>query len=175
MAAPGRPGGGDLPPRRRSVEADGMTPSGAARLESSGAADDHEAAFALVTGHADARQALQRLGHVLVRVLAQRLGGPGVLDGIAAALEVDRADLRFELRTHFDAVEVDRVGGHRASGGNRLLPGGLQRCNRPHRQGQGDGNGQRSLDMHWESPFLLRMGLHGMSARLHGHDMDLHI
>ncbi len=29
--------------------------------------------------------------------------------------------------------------------------------------------------MHWESPFLLRMGLHGMSARLHGNDMHLHI
>ena len=29
--------------------------------------------------------------------------------------------------------------------------------------------------MHWESPFLLRMGLHGMSARLHGRDMRLHI
>ncbi|CAM0123264.1 hypothetical protein SMG44B_40111 [Stenotrophomonas maltophilia] len=29
--------------------------------------------------------------------------------------------------------------------------------------------------MHWESPFLLRMGLHDMSARLHGHDMHLHI
>ncbi len=29
--------------------------------------------------------------------------------------------------------------------------------------------------MHWKSPFLLRMGLHDMSARLHGHDMHLHI
>ncbi|KAG1241150.1 hypothetical protein G6F68_016972 [Rhizopus microsporus] len=151
----------------------GQARAGAAQADTVGFV---EAAF-VGAGRADvdARQALQRLGHVLVRVLAQRIGGPGVLDGLAAALEVDRADLRFELRTHFDAVEVDRVGGHRASGGNRLLPGGLQRCNRPHRQGQGDGNGQRSLDMHWESPFLLRMGLHGMSARLHGHDMDLHI
>ena len=38
------------------------------------AADHHVAAFTLVAGHADARQALQRLGHVLVRVLAHGIG-----------------------------------------------------------------------------------------------------
>ncbi|MNI22441.1 hypothetical protein D3C73_759980 [compost metagenome] len=70
----------------------------------------HETAFALVAGHADARQALQRLGHVLVRVLAQRVGRHGVFNGITAALEVNRAYLRFQLRTYFDAVQIGRRG-----------------------------------------------------------------
>ncbi len=118
------------------------------------AADDHETAFALVAGHADARQALQRFGDVLVRVLAQGIGRHGVFDGVAAALEVDRADLRFELGAHFDAVQVDGIGGNRAGGGQGLLPGGLQRCCGPQRQGHGDGHGQRSLDVHGGVPYL---------------------
>ena len=85
------------------------------------ATNDHEAPLALVTGDTDARQALQRFGHIFVGVDAHGIGGHRIFDRIAAALEVDRAGLRLQLRADFDPVQIDggRTGGgaagHRAA------------------------------------------------------------
>ncbi|MNS89844.1 hypothetical protein D3C72_1238690 [compost metagenome] len=105
----------------------------------------HETAFALVAGHADARQALQRLGHVLVRVLAQRVGRHGVFNGITAALEVNRAYLRFQLRTYFDAVQIGRRG---AAAGRCSGFGCQHRRAGRHQQREADCQAQRVLLLH---------------------------
>ncbi|MNV44201.1 hypothetical protein D3C71_1359520 [compost metagenome] len=109
------------------------------------ATDDHEAPLALVTGDTDAGQALQRFGHVLVRVDAHGIGRYRVLDGVAAALEIHRAGLRLQLRTHLDAVQVDRPGAGR---GRHCGLGGERGRAGQHQQRQADRPTQRILLLH---------------------------
>src|SRR5690606_16588509 len=83
------------------------------------AADHHVAALALVAGDADAGQARERLAHVLVGEPAHGVRGDSVLDRIGAALALDRARLRFELRAHDHGVEVGGI--HAGGVGARAL------------------------------------------------------
>ena len=122
------------------------------------AAHADKAAFALVTFNADARQALHRLGNVLIRQLGDAVGMHHALDTVGRALLLEGAVDRSGLADHIDMLGgrfrgVEPLAGYRQSqGGKRKAdePGALVHETLPKNPlapGKGPGNWEGTLGM----------------------------